>query len=51
MLLRDGGLRRVHADDDVLVFMLESTEQTAQFYRARRVRPDPSVYAAADERG
>jgi alpha-glucosidase len=33
--LRHGGLRWVHADDDVLVFLRESTEQTALVHCAR----------------
>jgi alpha-glucosidase len=33
--LRRGGLRWVHADDDVLVFLRESTEQTALVHCAR----------------
>ena len=33
--LRHGGLRWVNADDDVLVFLRESTEQTALVHCAR----------------
>ncbi|HEY5249908.1 MAG TPA: glycoside hydrolase family 13 protein [Dermatophilaceae bacterium] len=33
--LRHGGLRWVHADDDVLVFLRESTEETALIHCAR----------------
>jgi alpha-glucosidase len=48
--LRHGGLRWVHADD-VLVFLRESTEQTALVHCARRARPNPGGHPAPDGRG
>ncbi len=48
--LRYGGLRWVHADDDALVFLRESAEQTALVHCARAAH-DPIEISARHLRG